>query len=107
MVPALMLVLGFPMRPAVGTSFLIIALTSVGGIVGHLDLNHLDILLTGWVIAGSLVGMLVGAQVAKGMEEQTLSQVFAILVGLTGLFVIIDNGLRLLLLFFCPTQAAE
>ncbi len=95
MVPALMFVLGFPMRMAVGTSFLIIALTSVGGIIGHLDLDHLDIPLTGLVIAGSLVGMLVGAQIAKTLPEATLKTIFAILVGLTGLFVLIDNGWRL------------
>ena len=94
-VPSLMFVLGFPMEMAVGTSFLIIALTSVGGIVGHLDLNHIDIQLTGVVILGSLFGMMVGAHVAKKMKERTLQKSFAILVGLTGLFVMIDNGIRL------------
>lgn len=95
MVPALMFVLGFPMRMAVGTSFLIIALTSVGGVIGHLDVNHLDVPLTSFVILGSLVGMIVGAQIAKTMAEQTLRKTFAVLVGLTGLFVLVDNGWRL------------
>ncbi|MGB0910815.1 MAG: sulfite exporter TauE/SafE family protein [Nitrospirales bacterium] len=94
-VPSLMFVLGFPMGMAVGTSFLIIALTSIGGIVGHLDLNHIDIQLTGVVILGSLLGMIVGARVAKKMNERTLQKSFAILVGLTGLFLMIDNGIRL------------
>ena len=94
-VPALMFVLGFPMRMAVGTSFLIIALTSVGGIVGHLDMNHLDISLTGLVIVGSVLGMMVGGYVATRMVEPTLRKTFAVLVGLTGFFVMLDNGWRL------------
>ena len=95
-VPALMFVLGFPMRMAVGTSFMIIALTSVGGIVGHLDMNHLDIRLTSLVIVGSVLGMMVGGHVATMMGEQTLRKTFAVLVGLTGLFVMFDNGWRIL-----------
>lgn len=94
-VPSLMFVLGFPMGMAVGTSFLIIALTSIGGIVGHLDLNHIDIQLTGVVILGSVLGMMVGAHVAKKMKERTLQKSFAILVGLTGFFLMLDNGIRL------------
>ena len=94
-VPVLMFVMGFPVRMAVGSSFLIIALTSIGGIIGHLDLNHLDVQLTGLVILGSLLGMLLGTQVAKTMREKTLRTSFAMLVGLTGLFMIVDNGLRL------------
>ena len=94
-VPVLMFVMGFPIRMAVGTSFLIIALTSVGGIIGHLDLNHIDIELTGLIIFGSLLGMLVGRQVGKIMNEQTLRLIFALLVGFTGIFVLVDSGLRI------------
>ncbi|MCA9470493.1 MAG: sulfite exporter TauE/SafE family protein [Nitrospirales bacterium] len=95
-VPVLMFVMGFPVRMAVGTSLLIIALISIGGIIGHLDRSHLDIQLTGFVIAGSLLGMLVGTRVAQKMKEKTLRSNFAMLVGLTGVFLIMDNGLRLL-----------
>ena len=95
-VPSLMLMLGFPLWTAVGTSFLIIALTSIGGIVGHLDLNHINIELTGLVILGSLVGMMSGSHVAKKLKERTLRTAFAILVGLTGFIVMIDNGIRLI-----------
>jgi uncharacterized protein len=95
MVPALMFVLRFPIRMAVGTSFLIIALTSVGGIIGHLDIDHLDIPLTGFVILGSLAGMIVGARIARMMGEQTLKKTFAMLVGFTGLLVMLDNAWRL------------
>ena len=94
-VPVLMFIMGFSMRMAVGTSFLIIALTSVGGIIGHFDLNHIDIELTGFVILGSLLGMIAGARVGKMMNEQTLRITFALLVGFTGMFVLIDNGWRL------------
>ncbi|GJL63493.1 MAG: UPF0721 transmembrane protein [Nitrospirales bacterium] len=94
-VPALMFVLGFPIWTAVGTSFFIIALTSIGGIIGHLDVNHIKIELTGLVILGSILGMMLGTHMSKKMKERTLRQAFAILVGLIGLFIIIDNSLRL------------
>jgi uncharacterized membrane protein YfcA len=40
-VPALTLVLGFPVRMAVSTSLLIIALVAIGGIVGHLGAGRI------------------------------------------------------------------
>jgi len=95
-VPALLFVMGFPMQMAVGTSFLIISLISLGGIVGHLKLAHIDLLLTSLIMGGSLVGMVVGTRMGKTTDEQIIQKVFAFLAGGTGLFLIIDNSYRVL-----------
>ena len=76
-VPALMYVMGFPLRMAVGTSLLIIALIAFGGIIGHLNVAQIDFLLTGLVILGSLAGMIVGTRFGKTMDEQILRKAFA------------------------------
>jgi uncharacterized membrane protein YfcA len=95
-VPALLFVMGFPMQMAVGTSLLIIALVSLGGIIGHLKLAQIDILLTTLIIGGSLVGMIVGARIWKTTDEHIIQKVFSFLAGGTGLFLLIDNGIRVM-----------
>ena len=95
-VPTLMYVMGFPIRMAVGTSFLIIALISLGGIVGHLKLSDIDFSLTALVIIGSLGGMVIGARVRKMIDEQSLRKAFALLAGGIGVLLVLDNGLRLM-----------
>lgn len=93
-VPALLFVMGFPIRMAVGTSLLIIALISVGGIIGHLELAQIDVGLAALIIVGSILGMIVGTRVSKTVEQQTIQKVFASLAGATGLFLIVENGIR-------------
>ena len=95
-VPALMYVMGFPLRMAVGTSLLIIALIAFGGIVGHLNVAQIDFTLTGLVILGSLAGMIVGTRFGKTIDEQILRRAFALVAGGTGLLLIVDNGIRVL-----------
>jgi len=95
-VPALLFVMGFPMKMAVGTSLLIIALISIGGIIGHIETAQIDFLLAALIIGGSLVGMIVGTRIGKTTDEQFIQKVFAFLAGGTGLFLLIDNGIRAL-----------
>ncbi len=95
-VPALLFVMGFPMKMAVGTSLLIIALISIGGIVGHLEITQIDYLLAAFIIGGSLVGMIFGTRIGKTTDEQFIQKVFAFLAGGTGLFLLMDNGIRLM-----------
>ena len=95
-VPALLFVMGFPLRMAVGTSLLIISLTSLGGIVGHLSVTRIDIVITALVIGGSLLGILGGGYLARVVSGSTLTKAFATVAGLTGLFVVLDNTIRLM-----------
>lgn len=87
-VPALVLVLRFPMPVAVGTSLLVIAINAatalttqvVGG--GHVD----------WSVAvpftvAAAAGVLVGSRVARSVPADRLQQAFAVLLVVVALFV--------------------
>jgi len=95
-VPMLMMLMEFPIRLAMGTSLLIIALISIGGVVGHLNVAHLDLTLTGLVLLGSLLGLAFGSQVTRSIPSHHLRRGVAILIGGIGILLVVDNGWHLL-----------
>ena len=68
LIPSLVLLLGLPMKKAIGTSLLIIALNSLAGFA--LDLHHMEIrwnllvFVTLIATAGILIGMVAGSRVS-------------------------------------------
>ena len=95
-VPALLFIMGFPPQMAIGTSLLIMALISIGGIIGHLKLAQIDFVLTALIIGGSFVGMLAGTRIGQSLDQHILQRAFASIAGGTGLFLLIDNGIRMM-----------
>ena len=95
-VPALMMLMAFPIRVAIGTSFLTIALISIGGVIGHLNVAHLDVFLTGFVLMGSLLGLVFGSQVSRTIPSHRLRRGIAILIGGIGMLLVVDNGWHLI-----------
>jgi uncharacterized protein len=95
-VPALMFLMGFPIRLAIGTSLLIIAFISIGGVAGHLKVAYLDYGLTGLVLLGSLLGLMYGSQVTGSISAHHLRRGVAILIGMIGMLLIVANGRHLL-----------
>lgn len=80
-VPALVMVLGFPMPVAVGTSLLVIAVNSATSLVARIHgAGDLDWSLTLGFAAAAVVGSLLGARVADRIAAQRLSKAFAVLV---------------------------
>lgn len=57
-VPALIAFARLGVREAVGTSLLVIAVSSAAGFVGHLGKDHLDLRLVGMLTAAAVVGAL-------------------------------------------------
>ncbi len=82
LVPALVLVLGFTMPVAVGTSLLVIAINSATALVARAQqgVGDLDWPLILGFAAVAVVGSLVGSRVADRLPAQRLSQAFAVLV---------------------------
>lgn len=90
-VPALVIVLGMPMRLAVGTSLLIIAINSVGGLLAHLQYGGIDIATTALFVIGGLLGALLGARLAGKIREAQLRQIFAYGLVVVALYLVYKN----------------
>ena len=95
-VPALVLVVGLPMRQAVGTSLIVIALASAAGLVTHLGAGAIDLRVTGLFLAGGVLGMLTGARFAGRLPELTLRRAFALLVLALAGYLLVRNVSALL-----------
>lgn len=90
-IPALVLILKIPMKKAVGTSLLIIALNSLIGFTG--DLSHIDI---NWkFLAGisliAVAGVFAGGALAKKIESHKLKKGFGWFVLLMGVYIMIKE----------------
>lgn len=91
-VPALVLILGMPMRLAVGTSLLIIAINSAAGIMAHLGSGGINLSLAAIFIVGGFTGAVLGGRLAGRVDEAKLARGFAALVALVGVYLIARNG---------------
>jgi uncharacterized membrane protein YfcA len=79
-VPALTLLVGFPIKGAVGTSLLVIAMNAVAGLAGYSQHISLDLELTAIVTSGSIVGSAIGALVSAYVKPVLLRRVFGLMV---------------------------
>ncbi len=90
-VPALVMLVGLPMRQAVGTSLIIIAMNSLAGLLGHLGDVALDpTLVTVFVLSG-IAGTFAGTRLAQRIQASRLQQVFALFIIVLALFLLYDN----------------
>lgn len=87
-VPALALLGGLPMRRAVGTSLLVIALKSFAGYAGHAGHVDIDVQLTATVAGVAVVGSIAGGQLGKLVSADALRRGFAVFVLVMALFVL-------------------
>jgi len=87
-VPALVLVLGLPMRDAVGTSLVVIAINAAAALAGHLRYGGIDLEVTVLFIIGGAVGSVLGSRLSGRLDEERLRQSFAGLVVLVALYIL-------------------
>lgn len=90
-VPALVMLVGLPMRQAVGTSLVVIAMNSLAGILGHLGQTQLDYATIGIFVAAGMAGTFAGAWLARRIQADHLRRLFAAFVILLALFLLYDN----------------
>jgi uncharacterized membrane protein YfcA len=90
-VPALIHFGNLDLRRAIGTSLLVIAVSSFSGLVGHAGQLQLDWPLIGLFLGAALVGLVTGRQLADRIPTAQLRQGFAWLVLGVAIFVIIEN----------------
>jgi uncharacterized membrane protein YfcA len=75
-VPALALLVGLPMRAAVGTSLLVVALNSFAGLAGHLGHARVDLELAAVMTVAAIGGALAGAALSRRVDPARLRRVF-------------------------------
>ncbi len=90
-VPALVLLLGMPMREAVGSSLVVIVLNSTAGLAGHLTGGSLNWTLIALLLSGGLPGIFLGAWLARRLPTQRLRQSFAIVVVVLAVTLLATN----------------
>lgn len=90
-VPVLVLLLGIPMKEAVGTALLVISLKSATGFLGYL--GHVDVyweFIAGFT-AVAVAGILIGAHLHRYVTPRVLKRSFAVLVLVIGIWILYQN----------------
>ncbi len=78
-IPALVLLIGMEMKKAVGASLLIIALKSLIGFIGDIQVGiELQMPMLAYVFAATFAGMLLATLVAHKLDGKRLQQIFAV-----------------------------
>jgi uncharacterized membrane protein YfcA len=90
-VPALVMLVGLPIRQAIGTSLVIIAMNSLAGFLGHLHGEPIDLGVVALFVSAGLAGALAGARLAKVVKPEQLRKSFAVFVMLLAVFLLYDN----------------
>jgi uncharacterized membrane protein YfcA len=84
-----LLLLGYSLHQAVGTSTLIMALTTTSGTVGHAMLGQMPLIAIGGVTTGTVLGSLASANLANRMDERFLSKAIALVLGILGVVILL------------------
>jgi len=88
-VPALVLLAGMPVRHAVGSSLLIIAMNALSGFVGYIGQVPIQWGLVGWFTGIAALGALVGTRLMRRVPQRRLKQGFAVLIILLGTYLVL------------------
>jgi uncharacterized protein len=90
-IPALVLLSKLPMKQAVGTSLLIIAMKSLIGFTGDLGHYHMDWKLLLIVTGLAIVGLFIGNSFSRKINAVTLKKGFGWFVLVMGIYIIIKE----------------
>jgi uncharacterized membrane protein YfcA len=88
-VPALVLLGRLPMRVAVGTSLLVIAMKSFAGFAGYVSSVSVDVELAALLTTAAVVGSVGGGALAGRVPARLLRRGFAWLVVVMGVFILL------------------
>jgi uncharacterized protein len=90
-VPALVLVADVPVRFAVGSSLLIIAMNATSAVVGYVGQVAFDWRLVGWFTTIAALGAVIGTRLMRRLPAARIKQAFAIMILVLGTFVVIRS----------------
>ncbi|TAL40589.1 MAG: sulfite exporter TauE/SafE family protein, partial [Chitinophagaceae bacterium] len=90
-IPSLVLFIKLPMKTAVGTSLVIIAINSLFGFLFSLKQFEYDWQLLIWFTVIAIAGILIGNKLAEKISGSILKKVFGWLVLVMGIYIIIKE----------------
>jgi uncharacterized membrane protein YfcA len=94
-VPALVVFGQVPMREAVGTSLLVIAMNCVAGYAGQRDVRAIPWLFVCTFSAVAIAGILAGTSLARFVPQRTLKKGFAALLLVIAVLMLLQNHAKL------------
>ncbi len=89
MMPAMVLLGGVPVRIAIGTSSLMVALTALAGLTGHLATGSFDIVIALPLAAVAFVGGRLGSVLSVRLRASTLRMILAVLLLLVAVWMLL------------------
>jgi uncharacterized protein len=90
-VPALVLLLGVPVKEAVGTSLGVIALNSASGFAGYWGKVDIDLAAMAMFTVLAIVGVLLGTRIARQVSPGNLRKGFAALLVVVGVVMLLKT----------------
>ncbi|HUQ48670.1 MAG TPA: sulfite exporter TauE/SafE family protein [Gemmatimonadaceae bacterium] len=87
-VPALVIVAKLPMRLAIGTSLLVIAMNALSGFAGNIGVVPVDWNLVVWFTGTAAIGSIIGSAISKRAPQRQLKQIFGVLLIGVSLYVL-------------------
>jgi len=89
--PTLVILVGLPMKEAVGTSLFIIALNSLIGFTGDLGHFHIDWIFLAKITTVAIAGIVVGGMINKKIDGGKLKKGFGWFVLVMGCYIILKE----------------
>lgn len=91
-VPALVLLLGLPVRIAIGTSLLIITVTALAGLGGHLAGGSVSWPITLAFGGAGAAGVWLGSRHGRRLSNANLARAFSVMLVVVAVFLLVKNG---------------
>jgi uncharacterized membrane protein YfcA len=90
-IPALVLLAGLPMKMAIGTSLLIIAVKSLAGFLGDLSNQTIDWIFLLSFTGMAIIGIFIGSYTSKFIDNNKLKKSFGWFVLIMSVYIIIKE----------------
>jgi len=90
-VPALVVLAGVPMKQAIGTSLVVIAMNAMSGSLGYVGQVSIPWSFVGLFSAFAIAGILIGTSLVRFVSQGALKQGFAGFLVLLGALILIRN----------------
>ena len=91
LIPALVIIMGLPMKQAIGTSLLIISLNSLIGFIGDLGLHEINWNMLLAITSIAIGGIFIGGFFSRKVNSQKLKKAFGWFVLVMGIYIILKE----------------